>query len=98
MDDFIAILSLTGIFGLCLLGIYHNRFEDNWLQHIGFGCMGTSSVFLAFNIWKSIWPISPGFGLLFVMGVLSFGIGTAVKVWRHRKTENKQTLRSPQRT
>jgi ABC-type Fe3+ transport system permease subunit len=95
---YVALLSMC-VLVMCFWGLTTTRFKDNWLQWLGmWGVIGaTISVFLpdaktveAFGIGNAVlFALSEiqGREVLMRLGVLSFALGNAVKIWKaaHRK-------------
>lgn len=82
IEVYVSLFLLSTIVLLCLLGLYHKSFKDNWGQTIGMVILGPSCVFAGISIWQAQWhePIS----FLILAGLWSFACGTAYKVWKHR--------------
>jgi hypothetical protein len=97
---YIAVLSLC-VMSMCFWGLMTTRFKDNWLQWMGmWGVIGaTISVFLpdqktieAFGLVNAIlFALSEVSGreVLMRLGVLSFALGHALKIWRASHRKNK---------
>lgn len=83
IEVYVSLFLLSSIFALCLLGLYHKAFKDNWGQTVGMIVLGPCCAFAAVNIWQARWMEPVAF--LILIGGWSFACGTAYKVWKHRK-------------
>jgi len=87
MNAFLAVVLLVGVIALCLLGLLHPQYSDN-IGH----CVGM----VVFLIWAvavllrlyAVRYVTPD-DLFLAFGLLSFGMGTAVRTWLYRHNGNK---------
>lgn len=91
-EVYVSLFLFASIVLLCLLGLYHKSFKDNWGQTIGMVVLGPACVIAAINTWQaqSLDPVS----FLILAGLWSFACGTAYKVWKHRK-DAEEPVNSP---
>jgi hypothetical protein len=84
----ITMLGFFGVFLLCVAGLFSQRYQDNWFQHLGMIGMGISSVSAIHRVYHMVWV--PPEMLLFALSGLGFGLGTAYKVWHHRHSYQRK--------
>lgn len=95
VEVYVSLCSLGIIFILCVLGIFYEKYNDNWGQRIGLILVGMASVLLVRLIWERQW-VSPE-AFWFILGATIFGMGTAVKVASHRRNKEQKTFHLKQR-
>lgn len=83
VEMYIALSALAVIVLLCFLGIFHDAYEDNWLQCFGMVIVGFAAAMLSIKIHERT-RVSPEL-LWFILGWLCYASGVALKVYRHRR-------------
>ena len=92
VEVYLVKAALFVIFLLCILGIFSPRYHENWLQFTGMAIIAIGVFPLAKLIHERGW-VSPEATWILV-GFAVFGVGMAVKVWRHRKDPISSKQRS----
>lgn len=87
----VTIGGFLGVFLFCVLGLFHQRYRDNWFQHLGMIGMGIASVSAIHSVYHMDWV--PTEMALFSVASFLFAAGTAFKVWQHR--HNRQPPARP---
>lgn len=81
----VYLVALAVSASLALLGVFNRHFDDNFLQRCGLAVIGfaaCSDIYLAI-VDVSCCEASNG-KYLFVIGFATYGVGTAMKVLKHR--------------
>jgi hypothetical protein len=84
----IAMSSFFVLFLLCVAGLFSQRYQDNWFQHLGMIGMGIGSVSAIHRVFHMVWV--PPEMVLFSIAACAFGVGTAYKVWHHRHSYRRK--------
>lgn len=82
MFDAATQLSLLVLFVLCLVGVFYEGYNDNWMQRVGMCMVGAISVISADHIYDGFHMTFPQ--AAFVIGVTIYALGVAYKVWKFR--------------
>ena len=83
MKDEIALVGAIAVFVLCGWALISKMFKDNWPQMLGLMLVAVSCLSIS---WKAAnLDRASTRDTLMVLGLLLYGLGTAYKVWKHRK-------------
>lgn len=86
---YIALASMLILFCLCLVGVFYEGYDDNWLQRFGLSMVGIVSVVNADHLFHTGYVHFPE--LAMYVGVTLYGLGVAKKVWKFRKETSEQS-------
>ncbi|MBE7420676.1 MAG: hypothetical protein HS128_23515 [Ideonella sp.] len=87
--EWLGLAALVGVLTLCVAGLFSSHYHDNWLQFLGLWTIVLADTMrLAWLAerwqWRGelvmSWPM-----IVLHIGMLMFAVGTACKVWRHRR-------------
>jgi hypothetical protein len=101
LDGLTSIVALSWLALLCLLGVFHDAFEDNLLQRVGMAGLALWSVS---RVWEKLqtWD-TPAIHMVLHVALALYATGTALKVarrhWavkRSRGTEARELRRGEQ--
>lgn len=78
---------------LCLVGLVSGKFKDNWAQHLGLGIALLWAASEAWTLAQHAWVLDDRDLVSLKRGLLHsslalYAVGTAWKVWKHRKHQN----------
>lgn len=77
---------------ICLLGLFHQAFEDNWGQHIGMIIVGTGSILKFDQIHDQDFVSNET--MMIAIGVACYALGTLYKVRKYWRDDNPPHQRS----
>ncbi len=83
LDGIISIVSLSLVAALCVVGVFHPRFDDTLGQRVGMSLIGIWCI-LRVQAKLTAFDTEPVHLILHV-GLACYACGTALKVWRARR-------------
>lgn len=79
---YVSIFAMVLVAALCAAASLWHGYQDNTLQRIGLALLGCGAALRAYMV--SVREQISAEEALVHVGVLVFGLGTALKVWSHR--------------
>ena len=90
LDGVISIVALSIVATLCVIGVFHPRFDDTLGQRIGMSIIG-SWCLLRIPVKFGTFDTEP-VHLLLHIGMAFYACGTALKAWRKYRSEREQLM------
>jgi hypothetical protein len=87
MNVTFGILILTALLALCLLGLWHDKYNDNLLHCIGMSIVALWAVAAIARVVSIRYVAADD--LFLWIGILCFGSGTAVRTWLYKRKRNR---------
>lgn len=90
VDGLISIVALSLVAVLCVVGVFHSRFDDTLGQRLGMSLIGIWCI-LRVQTKLSTMDTEPVHLMLHV-GLACYATGTALKIWRAQRFKRRHEL------
>lgn len=87
LDGLVSILALSLVAVLCVVGVFHHRFDDTLGQRIGMSLIGVWCI-LRVQAKLTTFDTEPVHMILHI-GLACYACGTALKIWRAHKFKQR---------